>query len=200
MPSPGRSAASLAAILLLIAACGSPTPDTTQSQPTTVAPRAAEPSAQVLAALSDGVVTSQELEAAYRNQVQCLETGGAFGSYAFDLDIGPSMALNVGVEGDGREGQLTESLMFFCEQRHVGDLAGIYGGANPVTEEQRRRGAAAMQDCLREAGLEAEGSVTELRSVIDRLFTDAAVDRETRTAASECYTAGDTGPWRDLGG
>lgn len=132
--------------------------------------------------------------------MQCLEAGGAFGSYAFDLGIGPGMALNIGVEGEGREGQLTESLMFFCEQRHVGDLSGIYGGANPVTEDQRRQGAAAMRDCLQAAGVDADGSVAELRSEIDQIVTSGEADRETRNAVSDCYTAGDSGRWRDLGG
>jgi hypothetical protein len=184
---------------LLLVSCASTTQDSTGPLRTTTAPQVAEPSAQVLSALSDGVVSAGELEAAYLNQVRCLEAGGAIGHYAFDLEIGPGMALDVGIVGEGREDRLTENLMFFCEQRHVGDLAGIYGGANPVTEEQRLLGAASIRRCLAEAGVEADGSVADLRSQIEQLVRSSDLNVDSRGAVADCYTAGDTGPWLELG-
>lgn len=190
----------LVLLLAVAAACGATAPEPTRSPPTTATPRVIEPSAQVLAALSDDVVSAEELTAAYRNSVDCLAAGGAVGRYAFDLSISPALALEIGIPDDGRAGELTEALMFFCEQRHIGDVFGVYAEANPVTDDHRRRGAEAMVACLEQAGIEASGSVAEMRAMINELVLTAEPGTPERSAASDCYAAGDSGPWQDLGG
>jgi len=194
----------LIALILLIAGCGVMTepaaaPVVTQAPPVTRAPQLAEPSGALLASLADGEVTVGEMEAAYRAYLQCLVARGASGEYAFDLSIGAGIGLSINVEGDGPEGVLTERAMFFCQQRHVGNLEAVYSEQHPPGAEEEARGLETMQACLDETGITLTGeSVEELVAAIDAA-TSPRLTVEQMHAINQCRNAGRIGRWRPLG-
>lgn len=195
-----RRASALIALILLVAGCGLATdpaagPAVTPAPQVTRAPQLAEPSGALVAASADGEVTAGELEAAYQAYVGCLVSRGASGEYAYDLSIGPGIGLSINVEGDGPEGVLTDRALFFCEQRHVGDLEGIYWEQHPPGAEADARGLETMRACLEEIGIALPGeSVEELVAAIDR-----ATWAQVAVGISRCRDVGRIGRWRPLG-
>ncbi len=177
---------------------------TSVAGPATTAPQLQEHAARTAEILGDGVVTTAEMGAAYSLYIGCMEEGGAHGSYAFDLSVGPGMRINYWVPGDDQEGTRSEALDQKC-QGLLADVETVYFEQHPQTEGQRALEADRLASCLLAAL--PEGRTIQLgndpdRAAIEALIadieSDPSADPAEYEAISDCEVFSGFGPWRSF--
>lgn len=118
---------------------------------------AGEPaSPEVREALSDGLVTIDEYESAFRNYVACMKAAG-FGVTEHDPDL--NGVINYSISNDAVVNGVDEN----CYGSHYGPVDSAYQVAN----EDSGSSAEFLRNCLRENGIEPAETMEELLKQVE---------------------------------
>lgn len=98
--------------------------------------------------LADEQVTADELATGYERYVQCLADGGAYGTYAYDLDLRSTLALDYQVAGDDGGENYSASLQAGCSRDFLSGLDERYFAANPAPDDLADRQRDSIVDCV----------------------------------------------------
>ena len=86
--------------------------------------------------IADGEVTADELTEAYGAYIDCLEAAGMEGKYTYDVGrMGPGVAMEYNMPGDGPDGGLTDRVERHCQAQYVTPVERLY--TDPLAWEDR---------------------------------------------------------------
>jgi hypothetical protein len=228
-----HASAELVAVAILVigaaTACGddddvTDDPSATDSPPETVPPQrqyetvpeASAPAGDgefLAGVLADDTVSATELEDAYGRFVTCLDDGGGYGRFAFDVGLRTGLVVDWSINPDDPDAAAdVDELGTACSQRFLGDLTELYNAANPpgeaylddvrnsviaCLETVSPTAAANFPDSVSVDTTGSAASVAELQlSAVGLLGEDAS---STEASAVNACIASLGAAWRDFG-
>ena len=103
--------------------------------------------------VSDGAVTADELESAYRGYIDCMSAAGISGVYAWDVSLDIGVVVDgLTIDGDDPEGTRLRSAQADCARDYLGDLRRRYDEANPQHPADLRARPACQPRGVRRGG------------------------------------------------
>lgn len=162
--------------------------------------------------LEDDNVTADELDAAFENYVACLDDAGAYGAYAWDVELRTGLAIDWAVNPDDPAAPDVDVLGARCSQLYLGELTRRYNAANPpdetLADEQRESvrtcldavsptAAANLPDDMSVNTAGAGASVSELQLDVTGLLGDEPSEAEI--AAVNACIASLGAEWHEFG-